>query len=77
MAQVPIALTGVPTAELEQLLRLVHRKHISAPITPVELALVGLQHRSEEIMQSLRGLDDLGVRAVLIAVMAERREAER
>ena len=68
-----MALTGVPTQELEQLLRLVHRKQITAPITPVTLALVGLQHRSEELMQSLRGLDESGVRAVLIAVMAERR----
>ncbi|KIG15361.1 hypothetical protein DB30_05693 [Enhygromyxa salina] len=63
----------MPTEELEQLLRLVHRKHITPPLTPVELALVGLQHRSEELMQSLRGLDEAGARAVLIAVLAERR----
>ncbi|PRP98612.1 hypothetical protein [Enhygromyxa salina] len=73
MSQVSIALTGVPTGELEQLLRLVHRQQIAPPITPATLALVGLQHRSEELMQSLRGLDEPGVRAVLIAVLAERR----
>jgi hypothetical protein len=73
MSQVSMALTGVPTEDLELLLRLIHRNHVTPPITPVTLALVGLQHRSEEIMQSLRGLDEAGVRAVLIAVMAERR----
>lgn len=72
MPQVPMALTGVPTNELEQLLRFVHRREIEIPITPVGLARVGLQHRSEEFMQSLRGLDEPGVRAVLVAVAAER-----
>lgn len=72
MPQFPMALTGVPTNELEQLLRFVYRQEIQIPITPMGLALVGLQHRSEEFMQSLRGLDEPGVRAVLIAVAAER-----
>lgn len=72
MPQVPMALTGVPTHELEQLLRLVYRREIEVPITPVALARVGLQHRSEEFMQSLRGLEESGVRAVLVAVAAER-----
>lgn len=73
----PMALTGVPTTELEQLLRLVHRKQVELPLSPVALARVGLQHRSEEFMQVMRGLDEGGVRAVLIAVIAERREASR
>jgi hypothetical protein len=77
MPQIPMALTGVPTTELEQLLRLVYRKQIEIPITPVGLALVGLQHRAEELMQSLRGLDEPGVRAVLVAVTAERIAIER
>jgi hypothetical protein len=68
----PMALTGVPTEELKQLLRLVHRGEIAMPITPVSLAFVGLQHRAAELMQSLRGLDDAGTRAVLVAVLAER-----
>ncbi|HVH99133.1 MAG TPA: hypothetical protein VM869_10495 [Enhygromyxa sp.] len=72
MPQVPMALTGVPTNEIEQLLRFLYRREIEVPITPVALARVGLQHRSEEFMQSLRGLDEAGVRAVLVAVAAER-----
>ena len=72
MPQLPMALTGVPTNEIEQLLRFLYRREIETPITPVGLARVGLQHRSEEFMQSLRGLDESGVRAVLVAVAAER-----
>jgi len=71
----PMALSGVPTDDVKLLLRFVHRSEISVPITPGELARCGLQHRSEEFMQSLRGLDELGVRAVLIAVAAERMAA--
>lgn len=76
MPQIPMALTGVPTDELKQLLRYVYRREVGLPITPVELARVGLQHRSEEFMQSLRGLDEAGVRALLVAVTAERIAAE-
>lgn len=72
MTDFPIALTGVPTEELKQLLRLVHRSEIGFPITPANLAFVGLQHRAAELMQSLRGLDEPGARAVLVAVLAER-----
>jgi hypothetical protein len=76
MPQIPMALTGVSTEELQQLLRLVYRGEIEIPITPVALARVGLQYRAEEFMQSLRGLDEAGVRAVLIAVAAERLAAQ-
>ena len=72
-----MALTGVTTEEIKKLLRLVHRKEIEIPITPVGLSLVGLQSRTEEIMQTVRGLDESGVRAVLVAVSAERMAAER
>jgi hypothetical protein len=77
MPQLQMALTGVPTHELEQLLRYVYRREVELPLTPVTLARVGLQHRSEELMQSLRGLDEPGARAVLVAVIAERREAAK
>jgi hypothetical protein len=76
MPALPTALTGVPTHEIRTLLRLVHRRELTLPITPGELARVGLQHRSEEFMQSLRGLDEAGTRAVLVAVAAERIAAE-
>lgn len=77
MSRLMLALTGVPTQELKQLLRHVHRGEIETPITPAALTRFGLQHRSEELMQSLRGLDEAGVRAVLVAVTAERLEVER
>jgi hypothetical protein len=77
MSDFPMALTGVPTDELKLLLRYVHRSEVSFPITPVELARVGLQHRSAELMQSLRILDQAGARAVLVAVIAERLEVNR
>lgn len=73
MPKVAIALTGVPTSDLEKLLRHVHRGEIELPITPVGLSLVGLQSRTEELMQSLRGLGEQGARAVLVAVLAERK----
>jgi hypothetical protein len=76
MPQIPMALTGVTTDEIRTLLRSLHRREIEAPITPIALTRVGLQHRCEEFMQSLRGLDDAGVRAVLVAVAAERIAAE-
>ncbi len=67
-----MALTGMPTESLKKLLRHVHRGEIEVPITPVGLSLVGLQSRTEEIMQSLRGLGESAARAVLVAVLAER-----
>jgi hypothetical protein len=72
MPDFPMALTGVPTEELQQLLRLVHRSEVALPITPASLAFVGLLHRAAELMQSLRGLDEVDTRAVLVAVLAER-----
>ncbi len=68
-----LGLKDVPTDELEKLLRAVHRKGLSLPLLPAELACVGLQHRVEDLMAVLRGLDERGVRAVLVAVIAERR----
>ena len=72
MPQPPMALTGVPTDDLKALLRFVYRGEVTLPITVSELARVGLQHRAEEFMGTLRGLDEPGVRTVLIAVTAER-----
>ncbi|NVB41030.1 hypothetical protein G6O69_24530 [Pseudenhygromyxa sp. WMMC2535] len=72
----PMALTGVSTEALEKLLRHLYRNEIEAPFTPVNLSLVGMQYATEMLMQSLRGLDQAGVRAVLVAVIAERRAQE-
>lgn len=65
-------LTIVPTAELRELLRYLHRGQVQCPLSPGDLARVGLQDRSEPIMATLRGLDEAAARAVLVAVLAER-----
>ncbi len=71
-----MALTRVPTEQLKLLLRCVHREEIACPITPAQLAPLGLQGDSEWLMGSLRGLDAKATRAVLVAVLAERLAAE-
>lgn len=66
-------LTAVKTSDLVKLLRLVVRDDIPVPIDVLGLARTGLQHTAEELMHSLRGLDEAAVRALLICVIAERR----
>ena len=68
----PLGLVSVPTASLENLLRAVHRKVVSCPLSPGELAMIRLQDFSAELLNQLRGLDEPAVRAVLVAVLAER-----
>ncbi|MBW2524636.1 MAG: hypothetical protein JRI23_10695 [Deltaproteobacteria bacterium] len=65
-------LTAVPTDDLKSLLRYIHRGEVTCPVTPGELARIGLQDRSEPILHVLRGLDEAAARAVLVAVLAER-----
>ena len=68
-----IGLTGVPTHLLERAFRTLVRGELSAPIDINGLACVGLQDVAPELLNSLRGLDERAVRAVLVAVIAERR----
>lgn len=68
-----LGLRGVPTEELENLLRLVYRKEVSCPLSPAELARIGLQHRQEYLLHAFRGLDDHAAQKLLVAVLAERR----
>ena len=67
-----LGLTKVPTEDLKRLLRAVHRETIDCPLAPDQLACVGLQHRSEDIMGTLRGMNERAIRAVLVCVLAER-----
>ena len=67
-----VGLRWVPTPALKQLLRLVHREEIRAPMGPVDLAAAGLQAQSERLLGTLRGLDLAAVRAVLVVALAER-----
>ncbi len=65
-------LTEVPTDDLKRCLRAVHRGDLPCPVTADTLALVGLQDRSPPLLETLRDLPEAGVRAVLVAVIAER-----
>ena len=65
-------LTPVPTADLKKALSALHAGDLDCPPTVIGLGRVGLQHVSEELLDSLRGLDAAAVRAVLVAVLAER-----
>ena len=67
-------LSEVPTSDLIKTLRMVVRKDLPVPIDVLGLARTGLQHMSEPLMASLRELDDRAVRAVLICVIAERKD---
>ncbi len=70
-----VALTQVADDALKQLLRAVHHSDIALPLSLPELTRHGLQHCASPLMAALRGLDAAGVRAVLVAVLAERAAA--
>jgi len=67
-----LGLTGVPTPLLKRALKSLHHNELQAPLTIDGLALVGLQDAGPILLSLLRGLDASGVRAVLVAVLAER-----
>lgn len=69
-------LVEVATSDLEKILRGLHRGELACPFTIAGLTCVGLQHAAEKL-EHLRGLPEPAVRAVVIAVIAERREAAR
>jgi hypothetical protein len=58
------------------LFRLVHEGKLSFPLRRSELLLLRTPHLAEH-GDVLLGLDEPGVRAVLVAVIAERRRAAR
>lgn len=69
-----LALRQVSTESLKKLLRSVHHQTIELPLAPVPLVALGLQEDAERLLGALRGLDAAAVRAVLVAVLAERME---
>lgn len=69
-------LTELSTDELRKLLRALHRGELQCPVSTQRLTCVGFQYRNEQLMGSLRGLDEAGVRAVLVCVLAERLSPE-
>ena len=67
-----MGLTEVQTEDLKRAFQLLVRGELNCPLSPWELARCGLQHTTEAMLGTLRGLDAAAVRAVLTAVLAER-----
>ena len=69
-------LTEVGTDDLKRAFSMLHKGDLDIPVSPWGLARVGLQHVQGPLLGLLRGLDQAGVRAVLVAVLAERQARE-
>ena len=69
-------MTAVKTDDVKALLRCVHRGELACPITQIGLAQAGLLRLGDDVGH-LFGLDEAGVRAVLVAVLAERLAGNR
>jgi hypothetical protein len=70
------ALTHLADRDLENLLRALHREQLRCPIGPVELHVAGLSYLVDKV-DFLSGMEASTVRAVLVAVLAERRRTAR
>ncbi len=70
-----LGLVQVSTEQLRTLLRGLHRETLVCPLTPAGLAGHGLQDVTGVILGQVRGLELPGVRAVVVAVLAERMAA--
>ncbi|MBX2797404.1 MAG: hypothetical protein KTR31_07050 [Myxococcales bacterium] len=62
--------------DLVNLLRAIHRGELTCPITRRGLGEAGLLRLGDEL-EHLRGLDDKATIAVIVAVLAERRQLSR
>jgi hypothetical protein len=65
-------LLSVPEVELQTLLRRVHHGEVTFPLRRSELLMMKTPALAEH-GDVLLGLDEAGVRAVLVSVLAERR----
>jgi hypothetical protein len=70
-------LCDVPTAALKRALLALHKGDLRCPISIEELTRNGLQYVATDLLSLLRGLDAVAVRAILVAVLAERSPANR
>ena len=68
-------LRPVPTEDLKTLLSAVHGQKVAFPLTRRWLLEMGM-NRLAESADVLLGLEEAGVRAVLVAVIAERQRTE-
>jgi hypothetical protein len=65
-------LLDLSTDELKRLLGHLHQEELLCPVDAQRIAVTGFQYKSAELMAAFRGLDEAGVRAVLVCVLAER-----
>ena len=72
MTNQALGLTDFSTDELKLLLKYLHNGQLLCPLSARHIAIVGFQYKQAELMRALRGLDEAGVRAVLVCVLAER-----
>lgn len=77
MLDAAVGLTRVTTGNLKKALSALHQGHFTFPLTIEDLTRVGLQHCANDFLGVLRKADEHGVRAVLVAVIAERLEQQR
>lgn len=69
-------LTRLSTEELEEVLRALHQGRLRFPIRMSELIGGGLPHIAEKA-DVLQGLDERGLRVLLVSVLAERRQVRK
>ena len=72
-----MGLTAVTDDQLRTLLRGLYRKTLPCPLSFTDLTGHGLQDVGSPLLNHLRGLSEEAVRAVLVAVLAERRMAAK
>jgi hypothetical protein len=77
MLRAAVGLTQVDTVDLKRALKALHHGDLPCPLTIADLTRVGLQHCAHDLLETLRSLDRDAVRAVLVAVLAERLARER
>jgi len=77
MLDAATGLTRITTEDLKKALGALHKGHLRFPLTIGDLTRVGLQHCANDILAVTRNIDEEGVRAVLVSVIAERLAAEK
>ncbi|UJR86865.1 hypothetical protein [Sandaracinus amylolyticus] len=69
-------LVHVSTSDLKLMLSRLHRGQLGCPVTHDRLVIAGLPQLVDKV-DFLKGLDEAAVRAVLVAVIAERSAQEQ
>lgn len=69
-----LGLQDVPTSGLKTMLSQLHKGALPFPLTVSAVVSMGLQDHLTAIMHLMRDLPEASVRAVLVAVLAERRD---